>query len=163
MWVEFQSVSTWLWAFPPDTPVSSLLKIDSQSNPSGCGAVLWGHIIMGRFQGRALSRQHSSFGPTSLSCLFRNSVYDCEKGRLILLASQILSTRLYFWCFLNLIIVAIFGMAVSQKNQKQPIPPFWLSERVFLNFPILLQHLGLQKRYCRNKIGMFCSFLSLLL
>ena len=43
MWIEFQSISTWLRGFSPGTPVSSLLKIDSQSNPSGCGAVLQGH------------------------------------------------------------------------------------------------------------------------
>ena len=29
MWIEFQSISTWLWGFSPGTPVSSLLKIDS--------------------------------------------------------------------------------------------------------------------------------------
>ena len=29
MWIEFQSISTWLRGFPPGTPVSSLLKIDS--------------------------------------------------------------------------------------------------------------------------------------
>ena len=34
------------------------------------------------FRGRAPSRQHSSFGPTSLSCALSNSVSDCEKGRL---------------------------------------------------------------------------------
>ena len=43
MWIEFQSISTWLRGFSLGTPVSSLLKIDSQSNPSGCGAVLQGH------------------------------------------------------------------------------------------------------------------------
>ena len=37
--------------------------------------------------GRAPSRQHSFFGPTSLSCALSNSVSDCEKGRL---AGQIL-------------------------------------------------------------------------
>ena len=39
------------------------------------------------FRGRAPSRQHSSFGPISLSCALSNSVSDCEKGRL---ADQIL-------------------------------------------------------------------------
>ena len=34
------------------------------------------------FRGRAPSRQHSSFGPTSLSCALSNSVSDCKKGRL---------------------------------------------------------------------------------
>ena len=43
MWIEFQSISTWLRGFSPGTPVSSLLKIDFQSNPSGCGAVLQDH------------------------------------------------------------------------------------------------------------------------
>ena len=60
MWAEFQSISTWLRRFSPGTPVSSLLKIDSQSNPTGCGAVLRGHTWV-VFRGRALSRQHSSF------------------------------------------------------------------------------------------------------
>ena len=60
---------------------SSLLKIDSLPIPSGCGAVLPGHTWV-VFRGRAPSRQHSSFGPTSLSCALRNSVSDCEKGRL---------------------------------------------------------------------------------
>ena len=45
MWVEFQSISTWLRGFSPGSPVSSLLKIDSQSNPSGWGAYI------GRVQG----------------------------------------------------------------------------------------------------------------
>ena len=66
--------------FPPSS------KIDSQSNPSSCGAVLRGHTWV-VFRGRAPSRQHSSFGPTLLSCALRHSVYNCEKGRL---ASQIL-------------------------------------------------------------------------
>ena len=70
----------------PGTLVSPFSKIDSQSNPCGCGAVLRGHIRV-VFRGRALSRQHSSFGPTSLSCALRKSVYDREKGQL---GSQIL-------------------------------------------------------------------------
>ena len=37
---------------------------------------------MGRVQGRAPSRLHSSFGPTLLSCALSNSVSDCVKGRL---------------------------------------------------------------------------------
>ena len=74
MWIEFQSISTWLRGFSPGTPVSSLLKIDSQSNPSGNGAVLQSHIWI-VFRGRAPRRQHSSFGPTSLSCALCNSVY----------------------------------------------------------------------------------------
>ena len=60
---------------------SSLLKIDSRPIPSGCGAVLRGHTWV-VFRGRAPSRQHSSFGPTSLSCALSNSVSDCEIGRL---------------------------------------------------------------------------------
>ena len=64
----------------------SLRKIDSRPIPSGCGAVLRGHTWV-VVRGRAPSRQHSSFGPTSLSCALRNSVSDCEKGRL---ADQIL-------------------------------------------------------------------------
>ena len=40
MWVEFQSISNCLPGFSQRTPVSTLLKIDSQSSPSGCGAVL---------------------------------------------------------------------------------------------------------------------------
>ena len=48
--------------FPPSS------KIDSQSNPSGCGAVLLrGHVWI-VFRGRAPNRQHGSFSPTSLSC-----------------------------------------------------------------------------------------------
>ena len=60
---------------------SSLLKIDSRPIPSGCGAVLRGHTWV-MFRGRAPSRQHSFFGPTSLSCALSYSVSDCEKGRL---------------------------------------------------------------------------------
>ena len=81
MWIEFQSISTWLRGFSPGTPVSSLLKIDSKSNPSGCGAVLRGHIWV-VFRDRAPSWHHSSFDLTSLSCALWNSVFDCEKGRL---------------------------------------------------------------------------------
>ena len=55
--------------------------IDSRPIPLGCGAVLRGHTWVG-FRGRAPSWQHSSFGPTSLSCALSNSVSDCEKGRL---------------------------------------------------------------------------------
>ena len=36
MWIEFQSILTWLRGFSLGTPVSSLLKIDPQSIPSGC-------------------------------------------------------------------------------------------------------------------------------
>ena len=82
MWVEFQLILTWLWGFSPGTPVSSLLKIDSQSNPSGCDAMLRGHTRI-VFRGQAPGRRHSSFGPTSLSCALLNSVYYCEKGWLI--------------------------------------------------------------------------------
>ena len=88
IWVEFQSISTGLRGFSPRTPISSLLKIDSQSNPSGCGAVLRGQTWV-VFRDRAPSWLHSSFDPTSLSCVLRNSVSDCEKGRL---AGQILLT-----------------------------------------------------------------------
>ena len=84
-WLEFQSISTWLGEF---TPVSSILKIDSQSNPSGFGAVLRGHTWV-VFRDRAPSWLHSSFDPTSLSCVLGNSVSDCEKGRL---AGQIILT-----------------------------------------------------------------------
>ena len=41
------------------------------------------------FRGRAPCWLHSSFDPTSLSCVLRNSVSDCERGRL---AGQILLT-----------------------------------------------------------------------
>ena len=74
----------------------SLLKIDSQSNPSGCAAALRGYTWV-VFRGRAPSRQHSSFGPTSLSCVLRESVNDCEKGRL---AIQISSTPALQFCSL---------------------------------------------------------------
>ena len=74
MWIEFQSQPD----FSPGTPVSSLLKIDSQSSPSGCGAVLRSHTRI-VFRGRAPSRQHSSFGPTSLSCTLCNSVYGLRE------------------------------------------------------------------------------------
>ena len=68
MWIELQSISTWLRGFSPGTPVSSLLKIDSQSNPSGCGAALLrGHIWV-VFRSWAPNWQHGSFSPTSLSC-----------------------------------------------------------------------------------------------
>ena len=77
MWTEFQSISTWFRGFSPGTQVSSLLKIDSQSNPSGCGAVLRRHIWI-VFRGRAPSRLHSSFAPTSLSCALGNSVYGLQ-------------------------------------------------------------------------------------
>ena len=56
---------------------SSLSKIDSQPIPSGCGAVLRRHTWV-VFRGRAPSRQHSSFDPTSLSRDLSNLVYDCE-------------------------------------------------------------------------------------
>ena len=45
MWLEFQSISTWLRGFSLESLVSNLLKIDYQSNPSGCGADI------GRVQG----------------------------------------------------------------------------------------------------------------
>ena len=67
---------------------SSLLKIDSRPMDKGHTWVV--------FRGRAPSRQHSSFGPTSLSCALSNSVSDCEKGRLadqIFLSSFFLSLR----------------------------------------------------------------------
>ena len=80
MWVVFQSISTWLRGFSPGI-FSSLLKMYSQSNPSGSGAVLRGHTWV-VFRGRASSRLHSSFDPTSLSCARRNSVSDYEEGRL---------------------------------------------------------------------------------
>ena len=78
MWIEFHSISTWLRGFYPGTPVSSLLKTDSQSNSSGCGAELRSHIWI-VFRGRAPNRQHSSFGPTSLSCALCNSVYGLRE------------------------------------------------------------------------------------
>ena len=80
--------------------------MDSQSNLSGCDAVLRGSWVVGRvqssefrvvgrgrgstwvvFRDRAPSGLHSSFDPTSLSCARPNSVSDYEKG---LLAGQIL-------------------------------------------------------------------------
>ena len=54
--------------FSPGLRFFSLIKIDSRPIPSGCGAVLRGHTWV-VFRGRAPSRQHSSFGPTSLSCV----------------------------------------------------------------------------------------------
>ena len=60
------------------TPVSSLLKIDSQSSPSGTGAVLRSHIWI-VFRGRVPNRQHSSFGLTSLSSALGNSFYGLRK------------------------------------------------------------------------------------
>ena len=42
-----------------------------------CGAVLQGHTSF-VFRGQAPSRQHSSFGPISLSRALSNSVSDCE-------------------------------------------------------------------------------------
>ena len=51
---------------------------NSHCNPSGCGAVLRGHTWI-VFRGRAPRRQHSSFGPSSLNCVLRNSVWDCKK------------------------------------------------------------------------------------
>ena len=74
MWIELQLISTWLRGFSPGTPVSCLLKSDSQSNPYGCGSVLRSHTWI-VFRGRVPSRQHSSFGPTPLSCALWNSVY----------------------------------------------------------------------------------------
>ena len=79
MWIEFQSITTWLQGFSPGIPVFSLLKIDYQSNPSGCGAVLRSHIWI-VFMGRAPSRQQSSFGPTSLNCALCSSVYGLRYG-----------------------------------------------------------------------------------
>ena len=58
MWVESQSISTWLRGFSLCTPVSSILKIDSQSNPSGRGAVLRGHTWV-VFRDRAPSWLHT--------------------------------------------------------------------------------------------------------
>ena len=58
-------------------------------NPSGCSAVLWGQTWV-MFRDRAPRQQHSSFGPTSLSCTLSNSVYDWEKGQL---ASQVKSIK----------------------------------------------------------------------
>ena len=60
----------------------------SKSTLSGCGAVLRGHTWV-VFRDRAPSWLHSLFDPTSLSCVLRNSVSDCEKGQL---AGQILLT-----------------------------------------------------------------------
>ena len=45
----------------------------SHCNPFGCSAVIRGHTWI-VFRGRAPSRQHSSSGPSSLSCALRNSV-----------------------------------------------------------------------------------------
>ena len=66
--------------------------IDSQSNPSGYGAVLLSHILI-VFRGRAPNQQHSSFGPTSLSCALGNSVYGLRE-RVISRSSSIL-----FYCY----------------------------------------------------------------
>ena len=75
MWIEFQSISTWLRGFSPGTPVSSLLKIDSQSYPSGCGAVLRSHIW--------IERLTSSTAPSvrlRWAAPFAIQSTDCEKG-----------------------------------------------------------------------------------
>ena len=100
---------------------SSLLKIDCRPIPSGCVAVLRGHTWV-VFRGRAPSWQHSSFGPTSLSCALSNSVSDCEKGRL---AGQILCY--YFEC------------------------KFWISRSAIThvqNWPIGPQRVGSVEKWC---------------
>ena len=66
--------------FSPGTPVF-LPPQNRLPAYSGCGAVLRGHTWV-VFRGRSPSRQHNSFGPTSLSYAVSNSVSDCEKGRL---------------------------------------------------------------------------------
>ena len=49
-----------------------IVKVDSQPNPSGCGAVLLrGHIWI-VFRGWARNRQHGFFSSTSLSCTIWN-------------------------------------------------------------------------------------------
>lgn len=53
MWVEFQSILTWLEGFSPSNPFSSLSKIDSQSKTSGLGAP--GSYMTGRSCGNAES------------------------------------------------------------------------------------------------------------
>ena len=105
MWAEFQSISIWLWGFfsgysgfPPSSKSTPLFH---QAIPSGCGAVLRGHTWV-VFRGRAPSRQHSSFGPTSLSCALSNSVSDCEKGRLADHRSHIGEFRIPCWMTLIL-------------------------------------------------------------
>ena len=41
MWIEFQSISTWLRGFPPGTPVSSLIKIDSWFKSPSVSLAIW--------------------------------------------------------------------------------------------------------------------------
>ena len=113
MWIEFQSISTWLRGFSPGTPVSSLLKIDSQSNSSGCGAVLRSHIWI-VFRGRAPNRQHSSFGPTSLSCALCNSAYGLRE-RVISRSTILLFNSLHFPdTFRHCVGVFVWAVEVSQ-------------------------------------------------
>ena len=128
MRIEFQSISTWLRGFPPGTPVSFLLKIDFQSNPSDCGAVLRGHTWI-VFRARASSRQHNSFGPTSLSCALRNSVYDCTKRAITksdswLLLSFAFILNLMFSFFLSLVL--LFFPFVPLKVFTWPFRYFFL-------------------------------------
>ena len=96
--------------FSPGTPVFLPRKIDSRPISSGCGAVLRGQTWV-VFRGRAPSRQHSSFGPTSLSCALSNSVSDCEKGRL---AGQILLKTIFYTPFASYFNFAIHKLVRIQ-------------------------------------------------
>ena len=88
----------------------SLIKIVSRPISSGCGAVLRGHTWI-VFRGRAPSRQHSSFGPTSMSCALSKSVSDCGKGRL---AGQILLKTIFYTPFASYFNFAIHKLVRIQ-------------------------------------------------
>ena len=103
MWIEFQSISTWLRGFSLGTPVSSLLKIDSPSDPSGCGAVLWirSHIWI-VFRGRAPNWQYTSYGPISLSyskllAALKTWAFNSTRPTLSLLDVNIVFFKLLAW------------------------------------------------------------------
>ena len=52
LWIEFQSISTWLWGFFPGTRVSSLLKIDSLikfAGPHWYNSTLYWRVILDKY------------------------------------------------------------------------------------------------------------------
>ena len=87
--------------FSPGTPVF----LPPQNRLPAYSIRLWccaPRSYMGVVRGRVPSRQHSSFGPTSLSCALSNSVSDCEKWRLadqkLLLLLLLLLLLMIFKC-----------------------------------------------------------------